>query len=173
VKDYLSQFLNTRAKNAGALESGNRQNRQKPDRKSGCALSSQPTKPTRGAFDAFVGDRSQARADFLPDAGGESALLVTADRIRTQRQRHDPENEGENIETAPRQRNGSFARPVICRGSWMPAECPWGTCAGQVESKGHGRYQCSTCSTWFELLPLEDPGGYVGDLAGDGAEEEL
>lgn len=64
MKDYLNRFLATRQKNTGALESGNRQNRQKPDEKTAGALGSQPTKPTEETFDAFVGDGSQERASF-------------------------------------------------------------------------------------------------------------
>src|SRR5262249_21278814 len=115
--------------------SGNRQNGKKPDGKCGGALDSQPTKPTKGAFDAFVGDRSQARAGFLPD-------------------------------TLDRPRLGSFARPMSVRGTRMPAtDCLWSTCDGSMTAHRNSRYLCSICATWFELLPPEDPGVYVGDLA--------
>ena len=74
MRDYLSEFLTTRPENAGALESGNRQNRQKPDEKQGDAYEPEPTKPTEGTFDAFVGDPSQARASFSPSAADRPRL---------------------------------------------------------------------------------------------------
>lgn len=76
---------------------------------------------------------------------------------------------------AERPRSGSFARPVVARGAGMPMDCLWATCDGCLSARGHDRYLCSICSTWFELLPT-DFGVYVGDLAedfGDGVETEL
>jgi hypothetical protein len=63
-------------------------------------------------------------------------------------------------------RSGSFARPVVVRGTRMPSECLWATCGGTLTGQGHDRYLCSSCATWFELLP-PDFGVYVGDLADD------
>jgi hypothetical protein len=68
---------------------------------------------------------------------------------------------------ADRPRLGSFARPMPVRGTNMPTtDCLWATCDGSMTARGHNRYLCSSCSTWFELLPL-DLGTYVGDLADD------
>jgi hypothetical protein len=68
---------------------------------------------------------------------------------------------------AERPRSGSFACPVICRGDRMPMGCPWDTCNGALTGKGHDLYHCGKCETWLRLLPPEDPGVYVGDLASD------
>ena len=134
MKDYLGEFLTGRPENAGALENCNRQNRQKPDGNTGGAYEPKPTKPTKGTFDAFVGDPSQARASFS---------------------------------TAPtdRPRLGSFARPMVARGREMPTtDCLWATCGGNMAAYGRNRYLCSSCGTWFELLPPEEL-VYLGDLA--------
>jgi len=54
---------------------------------------------------------------------------------------------------------------VPVRGTRMPSDCLWESCDGSSVGHGYGLYLCSTCSTWFELLPPEDLGVYVGDLA--------
>jgi len=101
MKDYLSKFLTGQAENAGALKSGNRQNRQKAvkpaDEKRGRSYCRQPTKPTKGsqtgkegAFVGFVGDRFQERADFL----------VTTGQIRLYRQRYHPAPTPDAVQTS-------------------------------------------------------------------------
>jgi hypothetical protein len=72
------------------------------------------------------------------------------------------------IDTRPRL--GSFARPMPVRGVQMPMDCLWDTCDGTLKEQGRGLYHCGKCETWFELLPPEDRGVYVGDLANDKAE---
>lgn len=63
-------------------------------------------------------------------------------------------------------RLGSFARPMVVRGTQMSDDiCLWATCGGSMTAHGHNRYLCGACGTWFELLPPEDLGVYVGDLA--------
>ena len=73
-----------------------------------------------------------------------------------------------------RPRLGSFARPFVVRGAGMPISCLWTACDGRLSAQGGDRYLCSICVTWFELLPPEDLGVYVGDMddtpAGDVAE---
>ena len=73
-----------------------------------------------------------------------------------------------------RPRSCSFARPVVARGAGMPISCLWTACDGRLSAQGGDRYLCSICVTWFELLPPEDLGVYVGDMddtpAGDVAE---
>jgi hypothetical protein len=69
--------------------------------------------------------------------------------------------------TTERPRPGSFARPMPVRGARMPSGCLWESCDGSLAKRIHSLYLCSKCETWFELLPPEDLGAYVGDLAGD------
>ncbi len=112
MKDYLGEFLTRLPENAGALESGNRQNRQKLDGNSGDAYEPEPTKPTKGAFDAFVGDPSQARASFSP---------VAADR--------------------PRLGSFARPMPVRGR-EMPTTDCLWGTCGGSLTVHGRDLYLC-------------------------------
>src|SRR5262245_33073418 len=87
--------------------------------------SSQPTKPTKGAFDAFVGNPSQAHASFSP---------VVADR--------------------PRLGSAARPMPVRGR-KMPTTACLWATCPGSMTVYGRNRYLCSSCATWFELLELQ------------------
>lgn len=69
-------------------------------------------------------------------------------------------------------RLGSCARPMPIRGTRMPPDCPWHTCNGTMSQRGYTRGECTlgycqNCDTWFELLPPEDLGVYLGDLADD------
>jgi hypothetical protein len=76
-----------------------------------------------------------------------------------------PDVEAVAVEKATeRPRSGSFARPVVARGAGMPISCLWTACDGCLSAQGGDRYLCSICSTWFELLPPEDLGVYIGDL---------
>ena len=135
MRDYLSEFLTGEPENTGALESGNRQNRQKPDGISGDACKPEPTKPTNGAFDAFVGNPSQARASF-PTAATDRGRIGSAARPMVVRGTQMPS-----------------------------LDCLWATCSGTMTIYGHNRYLCGSCATHFELLQPEDLGVYVGDLA--------
>jgi TubC N-terminal docking domain len=88
-----------------------------------------------------------------------------------------PEPEAEEFTLTPPTapavaRLGSPARPVVIRGTRMPADCPWHTCNGSMDSRGYTSGKCTlgycrNCDTWFELLPPQDLGVYVGDLADD------
>lgn len=62
------------------------------------------------------------------------------------------------------------ARLVTVRGTGLPStDCLWATCNGSMAARGHNHYLCSDCGTWFELLPPQDLGVYVGDLAASAA----
>jgi hypothetical protein len=76
-----------------------------------------------------------------------------------------------NSRTTKRPRPGSFARPIPVRGTRMPSDCLWETCDGSLAGRVHNLYLCSKCENWFELLPPEDLGMYVGDFDAGGATE--
>jgi hypothetical protein len=73
--------------------------------------------------------------------------------------------------TTRRPRIGALGRPVPVRGTRMPSDCLWETCDGSLAGRVHNLYLCSKCETWFELLPPEDLGMYVGDFDAGGATE--
>jgi len=75
--------------------------------------------------------------------------------------------------TTERPRPGSFARPMPARGTRMPSGCLWESCDGSLAKRIHSLYLCSKCETWFQLLPPEDLGIYVGDFDAAGATKWL
>jgi len=116
-----------------------------------------PGQPSKGVFEGFEGERSQAHASFSPDATPEleaEEFALTSQDITTK---------------VDRPRLGSCARPRVLLGTRMPADCPYHTCNGTMSQRGYTRGQCTLayckiCDNWFELKP-DTPGVYVGDLA--------
>jgi len=120
---------------------------------------------TRGVVLSADGD--QLVADGLDSVLDESLDAIRAHKaalleLLSRSQAQQPQQH-----THPRPRLGSFARPMPVRGTWMPTECLWHTCNGDLTSRHAKLYECQSCATWFELMPPGDLGVYVGDLADD------
>ena len=114
----------------------------------------------------------------LNDAGGlrviPASLLTNEDRqalrnhkaeliaLLKDRPAPEPEAVEEFTLTPPeapeRPRLGSSARPMPVRGTKarLGDSCLWTTCQGFVVGRGPTLYECSSCGTWFELLPMDD-----------------
>ncbi len=104
-----------------------------------------PSKATEGVFEGSEGSAKESFGSF------DSASPKKTQKIYT--------------------KLGSAGRPVPVRGLVMSLVCLWDNCNGWLDHKKGRRtlHQCSGCESWFELLPPEEPGLPVHDLAEEGA----
>src|SRR5262249_49614675 len=164
MRDYLSDFLTPDGgENLETPKVGKAQKAQKSPAKFEHTQSRQGSKGSKGTFDTFDTSPPEgySKIQALPGVEPSAVEELTIPSV-------EPEP---TPQAKTRPRLGSMGRPVSVRGAQLTG-CPYHTCGGDLTSHGHGLYECQACGNWFERLPLEDLGVFVGDLADERAERD-